>query len=238
VAFAAGPGLSDALDLLERNAESRSMNSARHFRRFCEQEAIDILDAPSHTPRVSACWREERDNALQCMMLRARHNDLVVLGRAPKPDGLPSALIESLLIGAGRPLLIAPHRPRATLLGTALVGWKETASSARGLSAALPLLSKAERVVIATVREGATGSRADLDDLSRYLAWHGILAECVWLPASGGPAVEQLETAIAQFDADFMVMGGYSHSRMRETIFGGCTQHFIDHAELPVLIMH
>jgi len=38
--------------------------------------------------------------------------------------------------------------------------------------------------------------------------------------------------------ADLMVMGAYGHSRMREVIFGGCTQAVIGHAERPVLLLH
>jgi nucleotide-binding universal stress UspA family protein len=36
--------------------------------------------------------------------------------------------------------------------------------------------------------------------------------------------------------ADLLVLGAYSHSRMRQVVFGGVTEHMLDHAELPVLM--
>jgi nucleotide-binding universal stress UspA family protein len=38
--------------------------------------------------------------------------------------------------------------------------------------------------------------------------------------------------------ADLLVMGGYHHSRMRQLILGGVTQHVLEAAELPVLMAH
>jgi nucleotide-binding universal stress UspA family protein len=38
--------------------------------------------------------------------------------------------------------------------------------------------------------------------------------------------------------ADLLVIGAYSHSRMRQVVFGGVTEHMLDHAELPVLMAH
>ena len=38
--------------------------------------------------------------------------------------------------------------------------------------------------------------------------------------------------------ADLLVMGGYSHSRLRELVFGGVTEHVLRQAKLPVLMVH
>jgi len=35
-----------------------------------------------------------------------------------------------------------------------------------------------------------------------------------------------------------LVMGGYSHSRLRETIFGGFTRSVLNGVSLPVLMAH
>ncbi|MGO8915560.1 MAG: universal stress protein [Stellaceae bacterium] len=238
VDFAKGAGLREAMDRLRAEADERSAEAARHVHRFCQQEAIEIADTPSRIQGVSAAWREERDDAVERMIRRTRHNDLVVLGCASGANGLPPDLIGRLLVACGRPVLVAPARAQQSVTGTALVCWKETASAARALGAALPLLSKSERVVVVGVEESAGSSFDDLRDLAQQLAWHGIFAESAWLPADGRSAAEQLAAAAGHYHADLLVMGGYGHSRARETIFGGCTQHFLDHAEWPVLMMH
>jgi nucleotide-binding universal stress UspA family protein len=237
VDFARGPALRDAMDRLEAEAQARSVAAARRFRQFCEERAIEVTDTPRHGHAVSAIWREESDDPVERMMLRARHNDLVVVGRARRTNGLPSDPIELLLFGCGRPLLIAPHRASQRTGGTVLVCWKETAEAARALSAAMPLLSKGKRVVIAGVEEDA-GSLSDNFEIARQLAWHGIAAEATWMPADSRSVAEQLEAAANRYDADLMVMGGYGHARARELLFGGCTQHFLEHADKPLFLMH
>ena len=36
--------------------------------------------------------------------------------------------------------------------------------------------------------------------------------------------------------ANLLILGAYSHSRMRQVVFGGVTEHMLDYAELPVLM--
>jgi nucleotide-binding universal stress UspA family protein len=35
-----------------------------------------------------------------------------------------------------------------------------------------------------------------------------------------------------------LVAGGYGHSRLMETIFGGVTDHIVSHPRVPVFMMH
>ncbi|MBM3522120.1 MAG: universal stress protein, partial [Alphaproteobacteria bacterium] len=39
-------------------------------------------------------------------------------------------------------------------------------------------------------------------------------------------------------DAALLIMGGYTHNRLRQMIFGGVTAHVIRHATIPVLMGH
>jgi len=39
-------------------------------------------------------------------------------------------------------------------------------------------------------------------------------------------------------DSQMIVMGAYGHSRIRELILGGTTQHILEHTNLPVLFSH
>src|SRR6185312_438165 len=149
---------------------------------------------------------------------RARHNDLVVLGRAPRANGLPPDLIERMLLDCGRPVLIAPARAPHSVAETILVCWKETAEAARALTAALPLLSHGKRVVVVSVEE-AKASLAGAFDIAEQLRWHGIAAEATCVTGEGQPTGELLQSAARHYDADLLVMGGYGFSRVREIIF-------------------
>src|SRR5215468_11918644 len=84
---------------------------------------------------------------------RARVHDLVVMRRFTHPNGLPPNLLQLLLVECGRPVMIAaPTAPRA--FHTVMVAWKDAREAAHALTAAMPLLSDAKRVVVAAVVEG------------------------------------------------------------------------------------
>jgi nucleotide-binding universal stress UspA family protein len=237
VEFARGAALRDALNHLEHEAAQRSLAAGRHWRRFCEEKGITVSDVPLRGDAVSAVWHEETGNAVERLVYRARRNDLVVFGRAAHPDGLPPDLIERVLVGCGRPILIAPREARQHLTRTALVCWKETPEAARALTAALPLLSRCKRVIVVCATE-ANASLTDAFAVAQQFAWHGVAAEASSVELNGGTAAEALQIAAGRYDADLMVMGAYGYSRTREIIFGGCTQSVIDQWERPVLLMH
>ena len=129
-----------------------------------------MVDAPDAFHAVSASWHEERGQGEEPFITRGRLHDLVVMGRFTRPNGLPPDLLPLLLVACGRPVLIAgPHAPR-TLTGTVMVCWKDAPEPARALTAAMPLLTEAEKVVVAAVDEG-TAAGNDAAAVARH--WRG-----------------------------------------------------------------
>jgi nucleotide-binding universal stress UspA family protein len=168
-------------------------------------------------------------------LFSGRHSDLVVVDRAEKPNGMPTDFIEQLLIHCGQESAsAAPQR----LTDTVMVCWRETAEAVRALGAAMPFLLKAKRVVVTGVAERDEDIAESLDDVARHLSWHGVPAEVLVVKANGHTVAELLTSAAQACTTSLMVLGAYGHSRMREALFGGCTQSFIRYADRPVLLMH
>jgi nucleotide-binding universal stress UspA family protein len=236
--FAMGPALRNALRELGTKADSRSDLAARHFREFCAKSEVEIRDAPERTDGVTASWREEDGSALPRIVFHARHHDLVVAGRAKSANGLPADFVEQLLVGCGRPVLIAGASPTRVLAGTVMVCWKETPEAARAVNAAMPLLLKARRVVVVSVAENGDNPAESLAEVARQLAWNGIRPELRTVLSGGGGIPALLSTAARECDADLVVLGAYGRSRMHEILFGSCTQAMISNSDRPVLLMH
>jgi nucleotide-binding universal stress UspA family protein len=237
-AFAMGPALANVLRDLDVKAQTRSATAAQNFRDFCARSDIEICDAPDHTKGVTASWHEEDGHALKRIMFRARHNDLVVVGRAKTANGLPADFLEQLLMGCGRPVLIAGSAPEPTPTGTIMVCWKETAEAARAVNAAMPFLVHAKRVVIVSVAENGEDIAGALSDVARQLAWNGIRSEIRNIIPDGTAIPGLLSSAAQDCGADLLVLGAYGRSRMRELLFGSCTQSMISNADRPVLLVH
>jgi nucleotide-binding universal stress UspA family protein len=235
--FIRGSAIRETMQRLRTESVSRTASARSHFEQFCELHRLVVSDEPPGTA-VSASWREEIGDAVRRLMFFARHHDLIVVGRRTGPNGLPPDLIERILLGCGRPLLIAPPQPPRLLVGTVMVCWKETAEAARAVAAAMPLLVSAKRVVLAGVEEHDRSLGNGLADLSRQLAWHGISATVEFISSAAGPARELLISAARSHRVDLLVMGGYGHSRAREIIFGGVTHSVLESSDTPVFLMH
>ena len=147
-----------------------------------------------------------------------------------------------VLKDSGRPLIIVPveraiseHAPRRII-----VAWKQTVHTVRAISEAMPLLQAAHRVLVLEIEEAGQPKteRVSAADISRWLSRHGITTESLCRDNFSGKAENVLDEEIARFEADALVMGAYSRSRMREMIFGGFTQHVLDNMRVPTLLAH
>ncbi|OYY91482.1 MAG: hypothetical protein B7Y45_02680 [Sphingomonas sp. 28-66-16] len=166
--------------------------------------------------------------------------DLIVLSLTP-PDS-PAAADTTMLVGdvavsASCPVLAIPAAEKPLFVtGTAMIAWNGGAEAANALRAAVPLLALAGEVKLVTI----TNRPEELPaiDALQYLSRHGIHAELVVRPHEHQRIAEALEEAADAVGADWIAMGAYGHSRMREMVFGGVTHHFLNSAKFPLLLSH
>ena len=103
--------------------------------------------------------------------------------------------------------------------------------------AAMPFLLRAATVHILTAQTSVTSAEEGVG-WPDYLAWHGIQADIHVVKPATSRSAARLVTERRELGTDFMVMGGYGHSRVREMILGGVTRYILGHPSLPVLIAH
>jgi nucleotide-binding universal stress UspA family protein len=101
----------------------------------------------------------------------------------------------------------------------------------------MPFLSKANHVLIVTVAEEQGLSDEEGARLMTSLSWHGLNASTRHLRPDRLGAADTLLAAAVEEKA-LIVMGAYGHSRLREWVFGGFTEHVLRRAAVPVLMMH
>ena len=170
----------------------------------------------------------------------ARLADLVILGLnrlegRTDPDSV--RLVGDVVLTTGCPVLaVPPHTRPEFVQGTAMIAWSGTAEAANALRAAVPLLTHARTVKVVTITDESDSFPAT--DATRYLSRHAIHAELIERPRECGTIGAALSAAAEAAAADWIVMGAYGHSRFRETIFGGVTQHLLDNAPCPILLSH
>jgi nucleotide-binding universal stress UspA family protein len=138
-------------------------------------------------------------------------------------------------------VLLAPPSETAAIGSTIAVAWKETAEAARAVTAAMPLLERAKKVIVLSVEEHSglpAASTASAERLATQLARHGMNVEAHGLLAKPHGGAGTLIEKAKELEADLVVSGAYSHSRVREVVFGGFTRSLLGSCELPVLLLH
>lgn len=153
----------------------------------------------------------------------------------PSGDGF-EGIVDAALFETGRPVLIAPLHEVQTLGDNIAIFWNDSAEASRAVWAAAPFLRNAKTVNIYTVGDGDR-SKAALTRIVNGLDRAGIKATGYAIP-SKGDAEDQLVDAAAAMNADLVVMGAFTHSRLRELVLGGVTQHMLEVLARPTLMAH
>ena len=171
----------------------------------------------------------------------ARRFDLAVVGQAQREGGASDELlVEGALFESGRPLVVVPYiQKRGLTLERVLACWDGGRTAARAIGDAMPFLERAKAVdIVIVAEERKGGDEINGANMGEHLARHGVTANVKRI-AKGDLAIEDvLLSYAADSGADFMVMGGYGHSRLREFILGGVTRGILGSMTVPVMMSH
>ena len=220
-------------DLQQRHRTARQVVSDR-----LESSFRDAADRAG----ISAEWRSVEETAATAAALHARYADLAILGQAdPENPPLGPGIVEAVLLGSGRPVLIVPYIGADAIGRRVLIAWNAAREAARAVNDALPLITAAEQVTVLSINpERGIAGEGDLPaaDIALHLARHGVRAEAAHTQAEDVSVGDTILSRAADFGADLIVMGGYGHSRAREFVLGGATRSLLRHMTVPVLLSH
>jgi nucleotide-binding universal stress UspA family protein len=226
-------GLDQAgFDALRKAAEDAAASARKRLEAAGVPHEVRVVDSP-------LAWPEE------VAALHARHADLCVFG-GPAPDAPGSSRFgtsfDALLMHSGRPVLLVPDG--VTLMvppRRVVIAWQPRREASRAVHDALPWLPRDARVDVLVVNAQPTAlghGEAPGTDIARHLARHGCQAKVVDVERGGHSTGQAILDYAKTSVADLVVMGGFSHSRWREQVFGGVTRTVLEGTRTPVLFSH
>lgn len=166
----------------------------------------------------------------------ARHHDLSMIALDPSSED-KRALAESLIFGAGRPVMLAPEGVGGEWdLGTIAIAWDGGRSASRAVHDAMPLLAKAEKVVLVTAFDDKSIGEAAVTALTEYLDRHSIVSSHVDTSSAGKTVGSVLQVEARAQGAGLLVMGAFGHSRLRDFVLGGATKNILHDLKMPVFL--
>lgn len=208
------------------------------------EKAIDVFNAATASAGVTGApyvLRSGSDTAAEQFSHIVRRFDLSIFGQSePETAGLDTTIAEATLFGSGRPIIIVPYIQKTPLkLDRVMICWDSSRAATRAIADAMPLLERAgevELVTIATER----GKQIEITgiDMGHHLARHGLKVQVHRIVRGEAEVVDALLSHAADSGSDFLVMGGYGHSRLREFLLGGVTRSILRTMTIPTLMSH
>jgi nucleotide-binding universal stress UspA family protein len=239
-----GVAATELIEAVERHAEARGKAATATFESWRSERNVTVDPNPSLRTGVTTAYQTEEGAEDELIIKAGRLTDLVVIGRPSGEEAGDQVLsrMEDALFGAGQPVLLVPGglaQPTLEKLvgGPALISWNGSIEATRAVSSAIDLLRGISHVRVLSIQEGRK-DRHPAADLVHYLAWEGVSASVTESSSATGSAAEQILATAKSMQAGFVLMGGYSHGRLRQLVLGGVTSHMMDHADLPVLMAH
>ncbi len=217
-----------------RKSTKKAPQAARAlYEQIAEQNGYKVVKRAS--ANANAIWAEKVGSPEKLMNIIGPVSDLVIVSRPAKTGGVADVFMMSALIESARPVLVLPQSGRRKIGTKIVIAWNQSREAARAVSAALPLLQRANEVtIVSSGTEDRLGPKSS--HLTSYLAHWGIKAERI---ATRGRDVEsELIGAYRDAGGDLLIGGAYSRSRWREKVFGGTTKFLLRKAKVPVLLLH
>ena len=186
-------------------------------------------------------WRSVLDFPTDVLARECRSADLIIVGNGRESSD-PFRTLDpgSLVLKAGRPVLIVPESVASLSPRHIAIAWKDVREARRAVRDALPFLQQAENVMIVEISEGDEGDRIlrQIKDVVGYLTRHriDIIAERV-RPAEV-TVTDALLRLIHDENINLVVAGAYGHSRLGEWVFGGVTRDLLAQSPVCCLVSH
>jgi len=233
-----GAVIEDIITAAEKEAVERARKAREIFDQACADEGVTWVDGPPSLGGPTATWIEEIGREDEVIAFRGRLADMIVVSRPTEDSAVAATMtLNAALVETGRGVLVVPPSGAREFGKRVAISWNGSAESARAVASSMALIEEAEKVLILSI-DGDNGASDVAIQLSDYLAWHGVSAEVETSPVSESQIGETVLKKCGEWDADLLIMGAYTHSRLRQLIMGGVTRHVLAEATLPVVMVH
>jgi nucleotide-binding universal stress UspA family protein len=217
-------------ELLEREEQELQSQLA------AQEKAFRRLTKSSKRP---AEWRAMIDLPSEAVARETRAADLVVIGRDRVSGDIYRSLDPgSVLLRAGRPVVIVPPHVAGLKAKRVLIAWQDSREARRALQDALPFLHNIDEVLVTEIcdERGKDTGKAHVEDVAKYLLRHRIVASAGVMLKASGSVTDELLRVVERERVDLVVAGAYGHSRVGEWIFGGVTRDLLTRSPVCCLL--
>lgn len=221
-----------ARDEVARSAQKNLQQAKRSFSAVAEYMGVETGSGKK------AEFIHETAGFEQAIARHGRLSDIIFM-RQTGEDKTPEQDIamHAALFDTGRPVMVVPERKITSFTNHVAIAWSDSRESALALRHAMPLLKKAKRVTVIIGNKNTKAANELSQPVLRYLSQHGIKAKHEAI-VTGADIEASLLRRCHEIGADLLVMGAFSHHRIRQFVLGGMTRYMLEHADIPLFMAH
>ena len=145
--------------------------------------------------------------------------------------------VEAALFESGRPVLVVGDLVPDSLGHTIVIAWNGTLEAALSVFAGMPFLAVSDEVVVLEVAGGMV-SGPTAAQMAAHLAQRDLIVRSETITKRDGSIGGAVLVFSAIWDADLVIKGAFTHSRLRQLIFGGATREILEDATIPTIFCH
>lgn len=219
---------------MAREGEQNAANSRAGFTAWAAQNTVAGDGKPG---TVFARWHEHIGWPEEAIIQHGRLADLLVMNLPVSFATAVGPAFEAAVFTSGRPTMVVPSGSERGLPGKVLLAWNGSLEATRALAGAMPLLRAAKQVFVLTIPEKKHAGAENMD-VCAALRWHDVNGVCLVPHHDSSDAGAAILRAAGELQADLVVMGAYTHGRVRQLLLGGATRHVIENSTIPILFGH
>ena len=205
--------------------------------RICSSAEVMMSDQPVAN-KVSVQFIEAEGRQVDVVRRHGRLSDIIVVAKPEIDRNLGANTLKTALFHTGRPVYMCDeHMPdhNSHIIDKVALCWDGSIESTRAVAQTLWLMKIAKKLTILTVENGNVEIKPE--ELQSYLTEHDIKADIIMVKPSGTTGASLMQASLA-CEADIVILGAYGNNQYFERILGGVTQHFVDHASGPLVLVH
>lgn len=237
----AGEGITlpgDYLAEFEEEGRLRAEQAASTFKVLLEERGIPFGTLEESPSTMRAGWNEMVGTSPVGIGEYARLFDLSVVARnQSEATNDWRTTVEAVLFESGRPVLVVGDWVPDSLGNRIMIAWNGSTEAARSVLAAMPFLAGSDEAVVVEV-EGGMVSGPAAAQVAQHLTKRGLMVGSETITKRDDGIGRAVLDFAETWDADLLIKGAFTHSRLRQLIFGGATREILDGATIPTLFCH
>jgi nucleotide-binding universal stress UspA family protein len=207
------------------------------FTAICKDTGVIVSD-DTKAAKLTAKFVEAEGRQVDVVRRYGMLSDIIVVAKPEIDRNLGANTLKTALFHTGRPVFMCgADVPDSTNYFNQKVAlcWDGSLESTRALSQTLWFIKSAKHLTILTVENGKV--EIEPAELKIYLGEHDIMADIVMVKPSKSVGASLMEVS-ENLEADVTILGAYGNNQYFERVLGGVTQHFVDHASRPLVLVH